>query len=125
QVGRTEAKQDLQIRRDSIFAKKLFTLISAPQSPSDVDDNPDDVALCLIDFDEATVQSSTDEAPYLVEQIFNNTGESGKFRTYRNRLLFLVPNERELEKAIDVVREYNDSALILPDIFYAVDGSMS
>ncbi|MCT7953623.1 ATP-binding protein, partial [Ancylothrix sp. C2] len=25
QVGRTEAKQDLQIRRDSIFAKKLFT----------------------------------------------------------------------------------------------------
>ncbi|MCT7953132.1 DUF499 domain-containing protein, partial [Ancylothrix sp. C2] len=106
QVGRTEAKQDLQIRRDSIFAKKLFTLISAPQSPSDVDDIPDDVALCLIDFGEAMVQNSTDEAPYLIEQIFNNTGESGKFRTYRNRLLFLVANERELEKAIDLVREY-------------------
>ena len=106
QIGRSEAKEDLRIRRDSIFAKKLFTLISGPESPSDVDDNPDDVALCLVDFDEAVVQSSTDEAPYLVEQIFNNTGESGKFRTYRNRLLFLVANERELERAIDLAREY-------------------
>ncbi|HEY9298902.1 MAG TPA: AAA family ATPase, partial [Phormidium sp.] len=75
-------------------------------SPADVDDVPDDIALCLIDFDEATVRSSTDEAPYLVEQIFHNTGESGKFRTFRNRLLFLIANQSELDRAIDLAREY-------------------
>lgn len=106
QVGRSEAKADLRQRRDSIFAKKLFDLVSSPDSPSDVDDKPDDVVLCLIDFDEATVSSSMDEAPPLVDRIFNNTGEAGKFRTYRNRLLFLVANDRELEAAVENAREY-------------------
>lgn len=31
QVGRTQAKEDLRQRRDSIFAKKFFTLISNPE----------------------------------------------------------------------------------------------
>ncbi|MEG4969806.1 DUF499 domain-containing protein [Microcoleus sp. B6-A1] len=106
QVGRGCAKDDLRTRRDSIFAKKFFTLVSNIESPGDVDDNPDDVALCAIDFDEATVNASTDAAPELIERIFNNSGESGKFRTYRNRLLFLVANRLELETAIDNAREY-------------------
>jgi len=42
----------------------------------------------------------------VVERIFNNTGELGKFRTFRNRLLFLVANRYELERAIDNAREY-------------------
>lgn len=106
QVGVLAAKEDLRTRRDSIFAKKFFTLVSNVETPGDVDDNPDDVALCAIDFDEATVDVSTDAAPELVERIFNSSGESGKFRTYRNRLLFLVANRLELERAIDNSREY-------------------
>ena len=106
QVGRTEAKDELRKRRDSIFAKKLFALISAPASPSDVDDTPEEVALCLIDFDEATVSTSTESPPAIVEQIFNQTGETGKFRLFRNRLLFLVANKQELNRAIDNAREY-------------------
>jgi len=106
QVGVVLAKEDLRTRRDSIFAKKFFTLVSNIESPGDVDDNPDDVALCAIDFDEAMVNASTDAAPELIERIFNNSGESGKFRTYRNRLLFLVANRLELEAAIDNAREY-------------------
>lgn len=106
QVGVLDAKQDLRMRRDSIFAKKFFTLVSNVESPGNVSDNPDDVVLCAIDFDEATVNASTDAAPELLDRIFNNTGESGKFRTYRNRLLFLVANRLELERAIDNAREY-------------------
>lgn len=106
QVGVVLAKEDLRTRRDRIFAKRFFTLVSNIESPGDVDDNPDDVALCAIDFDEATVNASTDAAPELIERIFNNSGESGKFRTYRNRLLFLVANRLELETAIDNAREY-------------------
>jgi hypothetical protein len=105
QVGRTQAKEDLRSRRDSIFASKVFKLV-IPDSPADVDDVPDPIALCVIDFDNATVSSSQDAAPYLVEQIFDNTGESGKFRTFRNRLLFLVANKHELERTIDLAREY-------------------
>ncbi|MEX0272044.1 ATP-binding protein [Leptolyngbyaceae cyanobacterium UHCC 1019] len=106
QIGRGEAKDDLRSRRDTIFADKFFKLIPAPENPGDVDDVADPVALCLIDFDEATVKSSTDDPPGVIERLFHNTGESGKFRTFRNRLLFLVANRQELERAIDNAREY-------------------
>jgi hypothetical protein len=106
QIGKMTAKDELRSRRDSIFANKVFTLVAAPQSSGDVDDQPNDIALCIIDFDEATVSNSTDATPAFVEQIFNNTGESGKFRTFRNRLLFLVANKQELERATDITREH-------------------
>ncbi|MFK0731028.1 MAG: ATP-binding protein, partial [Gloeotrichia echinulata HAB0833] len=106
QVGISEAKEDLRNRRDTIFADKFFKLVSAPESPADVDDAPDSIALCLIDFNEATISATTEGPPQLVERIFNDTGESGKFRTFRNRLLFLVANRQELERAIDNAREY-------------------
>ncbi len=106
QVGRSEAKDDLRSRRDTIFADKFFKLIPAPESPGDVDDVSEPVALCLIDFDEAMVKTSTDDPPGVVERICHNTGESGKFRTFRNRLLFLVANRQELERAIENAREF-------------------
>ena len=106
QIGITEAKEDLRNRRDTIFAEKYFKTISAPDSAADVDDTADSIALCLIDFQSATISATTEGPPDLVERIFNNTGESGKFRTYRNRLLFLVANKHELERAIDNARQY-------------------
>ncbi len=106
QVGRSEAKDDLRSRRDTIFADKFFKLVSAPESPGDVDDLSEPIALCLIDFDEDTVKTSTDDPPGVVERICSNTGESGKFRTFRNRLLFLVANRQELERAINNAREF-------------------
>lgn len=106
QVGISEAKEDLRNRRDTIFADKFFKLVSAPESPADVDDAPDSIALCLIDFNEATISATTEGPPQIVERIFNDTGESGKFRTFRNRLLFLVANRQELERAIDNAREF-------------------
>jgi len=106
QIYISTAKDELRSGRDRIFANKVFTLVAAPQSSGDVDDQPNDIALCIIDFDEATVSNSTDATPAFVEQIFNNTGESGKFRTFRNRLLFLVANKQELDRAIDITREY-------------------
>ena len=70
-----------------------------------MDHASDSIALCLIDFNEATVAASTDGPSSTVEQIFNNTGESGKFRTFRNRLLFLVANKSELDNAIENARQ--------------------
>ncbi|GAA6614873.1 ATP-binding protein [Scytonema sp. NUACC26] len=106
QIGITEAKDDLRNRRDTIFADKFFKLVSAPESPADVDDVSDSIALCLIDFNKATISATTEGPPSIVEKIFNETGESGKFRTFRNRLLFLVANKQELERAIDNAREF-------------------
>lgn len=106
QVGITEAKDDLRSRRDTIFAEKFFKLVIAPESPADVDDVSDNIALCLIDFNEATISTTTEGPPVVVEKIFNETGESGKFRTFRNRLLFLIANRQELERAIDNAREF-------------------
>ena len=106
QIGISEAKEDLRSRRDTVFAEKYFKTVSAPDSAADVDDTADSIALCLIDFQEATIATTTEAPPDIIERIFNNTGESGKFRTYRNRLLFLVANKQELDRAIDIAREY-------------------
>ena len=106
QVGVTQAKDDLRDRRDTIFASKFFTPIYAPEGPGEVDDDPNTVALCIIDFDEAKINDTTEGPPPLVETIFGNTGESGKFRTFRNRLLLLLANRQELDRAIDNAREY-------------------
>lgn len=105
-VGISEAKEDLRSRRDSIFASKFFTLVPAPETASEVGDSAEDVALCVIDFDEETVSASTDGPTPLVERIFNSTGDSGKFRIFRNRLLFLLANKLELQRAIANAREY-------------------
>ena len=113
QIGITEAKDELRKRRDTIFAAKFFKLVSAPISPADVDDVADSITLCIIDFDDADISSTTDGPPAMVERIFNNTGESGKFRTYRNRLLFLIANKQELQRAIENVREYQAMQNIL------------
>ena len=105
-IGRVDAKNYLRRERDSIFARGCFKPIFSPEYPSEVDDNAEEIALCLIDFQEATVKISSDSAPSLVEQIFNNTGESGRFRIFRNRLLFLVANEGLIDRAIDLAREF-------------------
>ncbi|MBV5261741.1 ATP-binding protein [Synechococcus moorigangaii CMS01] len=99
-------KEELRKRRDSYFAKKFFDAVIDPNGAYDVDDRPDSIALCLMDFDEVTIRQSTDSAPPKIEQIFNNTGDSGKFRVFRNRLLFLLANDQELEQTIDRTREY-------------------
>ncbi|WP_223209979.1 ATP-binding protein [Picosynechococcus sp. NKBG042902] len=106
QVGVGVAKDELRQRRDSIFQSRFFDCVADPEGAHDVDDRADSIALCLIDFNEARIQSSTDAAPALVEQIFENTGEAGKFRIFKNRLLFLVANDQELERALNLTREY-------------------
>ena len=104
-VAVTAAKEELRKRRDSMLASRLFELV-IPDSPADVDDKPDSIVLCLIDFQDATLHSTDEGPPDLLERIFNQTGESGKFRTYRNRLLFLVANQGEIQTAIKRSQEY-------------------
>lgn len=106
QVGLATAKDELRKRRDSIFARKFFDLVADPDGAHDVDDRSESIVLCLIDFNEAQIHSSTDAAPPRVEQIFENTGEAGRFRVFKNRLLFLVANAQELERAMGLTREY-------------------
>jgi hypothetical protein len=113
QITQWTVKDDLRQRRDSIFAKKFFSLVCEPNTPGDVDDKSDDVVLCLMDFDEVKVKTSADSPPEQICKIFENTGESGKFRIYRNRVLFLVANEREIEGAIDTAKEYQAIVNIL------------
>lgn len=102
-VAVTQAKEELRKRRDSMLASRLFELV-IPDSPADVDDKPDSIVLCLIDFQDATLHSTDEGPPDLLERIFNQTGESGKFRTYRNRLLFLVANQEKFRQRLNAAR---------------------
>jgi hypothetical protein len=104
-ISQIMAKEALRDRRNSMFASQIFTMI-VPESASDVDDTAETIALCVMDFHDAIVKSSQDPPPPLVEKIFNSTGEANKFRTYRNRLLFLVANDRDLANAIEKTRTH-------------------
>lgn len=106
QVGQGVAKEELRKRRDSYFSRKFFDCVADPEGAHSVDDRPESIVLCLIDFNEETIKASTDTAPNIVEQIFDNTGESGVFRVFKNRLLFLLANNQGLERAISLAREY-------------------
>lgn len=106
QVGIAIAKEELRNRRDSYFARKFFDCIADPEGAHDVDDRADSIALCLIDFNEVKLRDSTDGAPSYIQQIFENTGSVGQFRVFKNRLLFLLANEAELERAISLTREF-------------------
>ncbi|MFL9449581.1 hypothetical protein AB0758_00305 [Tolypothrix bouteillei VB521301_2] len=78
QIGITEAKDDLRNRRDTIFADKFFKLVSAPESPADVDDVSDSIALCLIDFNEATISATTEGPAHpIIEKNFQRNRRVG------------------------------------------------
>jgi hypothetical protein len=106
QVQTGVAKAELRQRRDSYFARKFFDCVTDPEGPHEVDDRPDTIALCLIDFNEVTLEASNDPVPGFVQQIFENTGAVNQFRVFKNRLLFLLANRQELDKAINLTKEY-------------------
>lgn len=96
-VGIIEVKDYLWEWWDSIFVKNIFNnLILVLVSFFDIDDKLDEIVLCLIDFDEVMVKFIIDNLLEIVDKMFNNMGELGKFRVYCNCLLFLFVNEIEL-----------------------------
>ncbi|MEH2207238.1 MAG: DUF499 domain-containing protein [Nostoc sp.] len=95
QVDTNEARNLLQDHIRTIFTGKTFNLIRFAGGAYDVADDVSDGRpnLVLISYDAETVRNEAVTVPQLVENIYRNQGNQGKFRQLLNNLVFLVADD--------------------------------
>lgn len=105
-VGRTKAKQELDDRIRKVWKKKHFKPEYFPSEAGDVDDDAKEPKLVVIHYDAATVDGSAQEPPELVLKIFERAGTLEGYRTYKNNLLFLVADQSQVNRMVELVQRY-------------------
>ena len=126
QVDTSEARSQLQDRIRSIFAGKTFNLIPFAGGAYDV---PDDIGdgrpnLVLISYDAETVRNEAVKVPQLVENIYRNQGNQGRFRQLANNLVFLVADDSTRDEMKNkIFYRLALEAMRSPDPFSAITGT--
>ena len=95
--GETRAHLNDRIRE--IFDGKVFETVKFPGGPFDVDDGVGDgrPKLVVLSYDGVSIGGTVDEAPDLVERIYNRKGSEGSaLRALRNHLVFVVADEAQV-----------------------------
>ena len=95
-VDAEEARAELNDRIRGIFDGKTFDTRSFPGGPFDVPDEVGDgrPKLVVLSYDAATIGSSVDNVPELVERIHTRKGAEGAaLRVLRNNLVFAVADD--------------------------------
>lgn len=92
QISREDVMEEFRRHLEKLAGRELRTYLW-PRQPQDVPDTPE-LKLAILSPDYATTSGNT---PNLVNDIIGRSGQS--FRTFRNALLVLVPDEHELEPA--------------------------
>ncbi|GIW55576.1 MAG: hypothetical protein KatS3mg082_1980 [Nitrospiraceae bacterium] len=115
-VGKIKAKSELDDRIKKIWKKGIFTPVFFPAEAGDVDDDAQAPKLVIVHYDAAKV-SSTQAAtpPELVLKIFERKGSLEEYRTYKNNLVFLVADEDQVERMVEVTQRYLAVQRILSD----------
>jgi hypothetical protein len=79
-----------------------------PEEPADLPDNATTPTLAILHFDSVTTADGGEEIPSKVETLFEETASSHnaptKSRTYKNYVLFLVPDHELVENGIEKAR---------------------
>jgi len=108
----TSAQAESEIKRniEKSIGMGPFNISKFPQHVADMPDNADEPTLCIIEFEVAEVSENPDDPPESIEDFYENTASSfdGNInkRSYKNNILFLVPDKNEIENAIDKTRLY-------------------
>ena len=87
--------------RKGRFLQKFF-----PAEAAEVDDDTKEPKLVVIHYDAASTKQDNDQPPELVLKIFERSGVSEGYRTYKNNLLFLVAEKDQIESMVNQVRRY-------------------
>jgi hypothetical protein len=106
-VGKIKAKAELDERIKKIWKKGIFTPVFFPAEAGDVDDDAQAPKLVILHYDAARVQSTQAATPpELVLKIFERKGSLEEYRTYKNNLVFLVADEDQLGRMVEVAQRY-------------------
>lgn len=105
-VGQTRAKAELDNRIRSVWKKGPLSPEYFPAEAAEVDDDTKEPKLVVIHYDAASASQEKDQPPELVLKIFERTGVSEGYRTYKNNLLFLVGDKDQIEAMVNGMRRY-------------------
>jgi predicted AAA+ superfamily ATPase len=105
-VGRTKAKAELDERIRRIWKKGVVEPEAFPAEAAGLDDDAGAPKLAIIHYDAATTSAGAAAPPDLVAKLFNHAGTLEGYRTYKNNVLFLVADEDQVERMVDVAQRY-------------------
>ncbi len=100
-VGKVKAKAHLESRIRQIWKKGYLEPVFFCSEPGELDDDAGKPKLAIIHFDAATSQAAAGPPPDLVMNLADHAGAAGGFRRYRNNVLFLVPDEDQVQNMVD------------------------
>ena len=108
EVEANELRADLNERIRNLFgaAGGSFSLQAFPAGAYEVDDTVGDGRpnLVLLHHDAFTINADPQGLPPLIEEIFTHKGTDRRLREFRNNLVFVVADERQVKNMKDRVR---------------------
>lgn len=105
-VGRVKAKGDLDDRIRTIWRKGAFKPVFFPAEAAELDDDAKEPKLVIVHYDAATTSATEGTVPDLVTKLFDHAGTMEGYRTYKNNVVFLVPDEDHVERMVDVTQRH-------------------
>jgi len=114
-IGRTKAKGELDQRIQGVWKKGVFNPRYFPAESAEVDNDAGEPKLVVVHYDAARVTGDSSTPPDLVSKIFNHAGTSDGFRTFKNNLLFLVADQDQADRMVDVMLRHLAISRIVGD----------
>lgn len=106
-VGKIKAKTELDERIQKVWRKGVFEPEYFPAEAADVDDDAQLPKLVVLHYHAASVKATAAETPPdLVLKLFEHKGSMEEYRTYKNNLVFLVADEDQVDRMVDVSQQY-------------------
>jgi len=116
---RAQARDRFEGRLTREIGTGGFKTVKFPEQPADIDDTPDKPTLSILHFDSVTVSDGGEEIPDKIETLYQKTAKSHdaptQTRTYKNYVLFLVPDGELIGSAIDKARRLEGIERLLND----------
>jgi hypothetical protein len=106
-VGKIKAKSELDDRIQKVWKKGVFAPVYFPSEAADVDDDAQLPKLVVLHYDADNVKATEASAPPdLAVKLFEHKGSMEEYRTYKNNLVFLVADEDQVDRMVDVAQQY-------------------
>jgi uncharacterized protein DUF499 len=115
-VGKIKAKAELDERIQKVWKKGVLNPLYFRGEAAEVDDDAQPPKLVVLHYDAANVKATDAAAPPdLVLKLFEHKGSMEEYRTYKNNLVFLVADEDQIDRMVDVAQSYLAIRRILTD----------
>jgi len=105
-IGRVRAKEELDHRTRILWKKGIFRPVPFPAEAADLDDDAGEPKLAIVHYDAATTTATASEIPELVRKLFTHAGTADNYRIHKNNVLFLIADQDQVERMIDVAQRY-------------------